>query len=939
MTTKYRRSRTFPSKPTLLATALASLFTVTGFADTVLAEPTPTPVYTSSQALPEVTIPFERFTLNNGLTAIVNEDRKAPVVAVNLWYKVGSKDESMGQRGFAHLFEHLMFQGSENYKGEFFTPFKEAGATDQNGTTSSDRTNYFQTVPTPALDLALWMESDRMGHFMGAINQESLDEQREVVKNEKRQGENRPYGTMWNRMAEQTFPPGHPYSWPTIGYMEDLNAASLEQVKEWFATYYGPSNAVLVLSGDVDLATAKEKVEKYFGDIPAGKPLSKLDTWIAKRTEEIRDTIQDRVPQARLLKVWNVAQTGTVDAEYLSLLTDVLGSGRNSRLYKRLVLEDELATSVGAFLYDRLLAGQVIVYADARPDASLEAIEEAINEEIAELIKDGPAPEELNRVRFSRSASFVRGTERVGGFGGKSDILAMGEVIHNDPAFYEKSFAIMKMATPQDLQEVAKEWLSSGAYTLEITPFPEYAHNATGADRSKLPEAGEQVDVILPKLEHATLDNGLKVILASRPQTPVVQLELLFDAGLSARGTQPGLPGLTMAMLDEGTTSLDNLQLAEELEKLGTGIDVGNSLDSSSITMDSLTVSLEPSLKILADIIEHPAFKETDLKRVRTNLIEMIRQEQSTPNKIVGRLLPELLYGKDHAYSIPWSGSGDQKSLESLTRDDLITFWKTWLRPDNATLIVTGDITMDKLLPMLNKTLAGWTAPTTSLPEKSVAAVEPAKKSTVYLIDFPEAEQSVIVGSQLVMPSNTEETLPFNLMNDIIGGQFTARINMNLREDKGWAYGANSYAKSARGQRPYMVTTSVQADKTGPAMEEILKEYKAFLTSAPATDSELDLVKRNSIRALPGRYETNNALLGSIGALVEYDMPESYLYDYGERIEKLTLPDMHNSAKQYLTPENFTWVVAGDVAQIRPQIEKLGLGEIVVLGKDGEPVK
>ncbi len=949
MTTKQSRTFGFPSKPTLLATVLAatiaSMFAVTVFStstpnsNTAEAAPSaPTATSTTAQTLPEVTIPYERFTLPNGLTVIVNEDRKAPVVAVNIWYKVGSKDETMGQRGFAHLFEHLMFQGSENYQGEFFVPFKEAGATNQNGTTSSDRTNYFQTVPTPALDMALWMESDRMGHFLGAINQENLDEQRDVVKNEKRQGENRPYGKMWNRIAEQTFPAGHPYSWPTIGYMEDLDAASLEQVKEWFKTYYGPSNAVLVLSGDIDLATAKEKVARYFGDIPGGVPLSKLSSWIAKRTEDKFDSMQDRVPQPRLIKAWNVAESGTLDATYLALLSDILGNGRNSRLYKRLVLQDEIATDAGAFIYDRLLAGQIIAYADARPGVSMETLNKAITEELDELLKNGPTQEELNRVRFSQFASFVRGTERLGGFGGKSDILANGEVLHGDPAYYQKSFATMKTATPENLRSAGNTWLSSGAYNLEITPFPELSHSEEGADRSAVPEAGDQVEVSLPPLEKATLDNGLKVILASRPQTPVVQMQVLFDAGLAARDGKPGLPNLTMSMLDEGTTSRTNLQLAEELENLGTGLSTGNTLDSSSITMDALTVSLLPSLEILTDILEHPAFKAEDLNRVRSNLIEGIRQEQSTPTKIIGRLLPELLYGKDHAYTTPWSGSGNLESVEKLTRDDLLSFWKTWLRPDNATLIVTGDATMEQLLPMLQQTLGKWKAPQEPLPKKELATVTPADKTKVYLVNFPAAGQSVIVGSQLTAPSNNPEALSFNLVNDIIGGQFTARVNMNLREDKGWAYGANSYAKSAQGQRAYLVTTSVQADQTGPAVQEILREYQEFIDAKPATEAELNLVKRNNIRALPGNYETNNALLGSIRSIVEFGLPESNLYDYAQRVEAVDLAKVQQIAKQKLNPDHFTWLIAGDLDKIRPQIEKLNLGEIVVLDKDGQPV-
>ncbi len=889
--------------------------------------------------LPEVTIPYDKFTLDNGLTVIVNEDHKAPVVAVNIWYKVGSKDEAFGSRGFAHLFEHLMFQGSENYQGEFFTPFKEAGATDQNGTTSTDRTNYFQTVPTPALDMALWMESDRMGHFLGSISQNKLDEQRGVVKNEKRQGENRPYGKVWSRIAEQTFPNNHPYSWPTIGYMEDLDAASLDQVQEWFKTYYTPSNAVLVLSGDIDAVTAREKAQIYFGDIPAGEPLNKLGSWVAKRTGEKRDSIQDRVPQSRLVMVWNVAESGTEDAELLSLAADVLGGGRNSRLYKRLVLEDKLATDISVFLYDRQLAGQLMISADARPGVTTGQLEEVINAELGRFLEEGPTREELKRIRFSQAAGFVRGTERVGGHGGKSDILARGEVLHSDPAFYRKSIEMMKAATPETVRESAEEWLSDGAYILTVNPFPKYSHTAKGADRSKVPAAGEKVSLSLPPIEHATLDNGLQVTLVSRPQTPVIQMELQFNAGLAARMGKPGLPELTMVMLTEGTRNRSNLEIAADLENIGSGLGGGNSLDTSSVYLNTLTVSLDPSLDILADILLNPAFPDKALERVRSNLLNGIRQEKASSRSIIGRILPELLYGKKHAYDTPWGGSGTEESVQQISRDDLISFWKTWLRPDNATLMVTGDVSLKDIVPRLNKVFAQWHSPQSPLPEKEIALVSSGSKARIYLIDFPASSQSVITASQLVMPSGDDLALAFNLMNDVIGGQFTSRLNLNLREDKSWSYGANSHTRGARGQRPYTISTSVQTDKTAPAVQEIVKEYRAFVSGKPATQKEVDFVKRNRIRKLPGSYETNNALLASISSLMEYNLPESYLYNYPDRVDKLNVKDIQHVARQYLTPDALTWVIAGDISKIRPELEKLNLGEITVLDKDGQSVE
>jgi zinc protease len=380
-----------------------------------------------------IAVPLPAIAQESGAT---HEDRKAPIVAVNVWYHVGSKNEKRGRTGFAHLFEHLMFNGTENYNDEYFGPFERAGATDMNGTTNPDRTNYFENVPTPALDMALWMESDRMGHLLGAVDQSKLDEQRGVVQNEKRQGENRPYGPVRQLMTEATYPSDHPYSWTTIGLMEDLDAASLEDVHEWFRTYYGPNNAVIVLAGDIDVETAREKAEKYFGWIPAGPPVPKHQVWLAKMEGQKRQTLQDRVPQARIYMVWNIPEWASADATYLDLVTDVLARGKTSRLYKRLVYDDQIATDVSAFVRLREIGGQLVIQASARPGQGLAEVEAAVREEVARFLEEGPTEEEMDRVRTQYLAGFIRGIQRIGGFGGKSDVLAISEVYGGSPDFY-----------------------------------------------------------------------------------------------------------------------------------------------------------------------------------------------------------------------------------------------------------------------------------------------------------------------------------------------------------------------------------------------------------------------------------------------------------------------------------------------------------------------
>jgi zinc protease len=483
-------------------------------------------VHSAEPPLPDVNIPFQKYVLPNGLTLIVHEDHKAPIVAVDVWYHVGSKDERPGRTGFAHLFEHLMFNGSENHNDEFMRPLLAAGATALNGNTWLDRTTYFENVPVNALDLALWLESDRMGHLVGAIDQKKLDEQRGVVQNEKRQHENQPYGKVDNLVASSTYPAGHPYSWTTIGSMEDLNAASLADVKDWFKTYYGAANAVLVIAGDVHPDNVKAKVEHYFGDIPPGPVLSHARSWVAKMTGEKRAVLQDRVPQARVYKTWNIPGYDTRDYALLQLVTDILAQGKNSRLYKRLVYTDQIATSVGAEIGPFEIGSQMQITATVKPGGDAKKVERALDEELARLLATGPTREELDRIKTSDYAAFVRSVERIDGAGGKAAILGESELYGGSPDFYKKSLAWTRDATVADVQAAARTWLSDGVFVLNVEPFPEYHPVASdAADRSKLPEAGSPPALALPPLARATLSNGLKLVLAERHNVPVVQLE------------------------------------------------------------------------------------------------------------------------------------------------------------------------------------------------------------------------------------------------------------------------------------------------------------------------------------------------------------------------------------------------------------------------------
>ena len=885
-------------------------------------------------AASDIDIDYTEFTLDNGLRLIVHEDHKAPIVAVNIWYHVGSKNEKAGKTGFAHLFEHLMFNGSENYDDEYFKPFELVGATSMNGTTNFDRTNYFENVPSTALDMALWMESDRMGHLLGAITQEKLDEQRGVVQNEKRQGDNQPYGTVDYRILEGLFPVGHPYSWNVIGSMDDLDAASLEDVHEWFKTYYGPNNVVVVVAGDVNPQEALEKVEKYFGDIPPGPPIAKPREWIVKLEHDKRETMQDRVPQARIYKVWGAPNFVSEDADLLQLADAVLTGGKNSRLYERLVYKDQTATSVSGSLFSGEIGGYYELQATVQPGGDIEAVRQAIDEEMQRFLTEGLTKDELARVKAQLKSGFVRGVERIGGFGGKSDVLAQNAIYAGDPGFYATSLDRFEAATPKTIQAAANRWLSAGSYQLDVLPFPELQAATEGADRSALPESNSFPTVKFTEFERSNLSNGLELIVAHRATVPVVNLLMRFDAGFASdQFGEPGTSSLAMAMLDEGTRTRTALEISDELARLGAYFGAGSGIDVSGVSISALKENLDESLELYADVVLNPAFPQKELDRLRKARLAQIKQEKTQPIGIALRVLPALMYGRDHAYSLPLTGSGTEESVARITRDSLVNYHQTWFKPNNATMIVVGDTTMEEIKPKLEKLFRRWQPG--NVPTKNIGNVDLPDKDRIYIIDRPDAVQSIIFAANVAPPAGQGNEIAIETMNEIIGGSFTSRINMNLREDKHWAYGARSVVVSTKGQRPYIAYAPVQTDKTMESMAEIKRELKEYLGENPATNEELEKVKNNNTLSLPGRWETASAVLRDIGEIVTYDLPDDYWDTYADNVRNLSLEQIAEAADDVIKPDNLLWVVVGDREKIEPRIRELELGEIIHLDADG----
>ncbi|MFC2951617.1 M16 family metallopeptidase [Marinicaulis aureus] len=883
----------------------------------------------------DIDLPYEEFTLDNGLTLIVHEDRKAPLVAVSIWYHVGSKDEPAGKTGFAHLFEHIMFNGSENFDSDWFGPLEEVGATGLNGTTWFDRTNYFQTVPTTALERVLWMESDRMGHLLGALTQDKLDEQRGVVQNEKRQGDNQPYGMMEYSTLAGLLPAGHPYSHSTIGSMEDLEAASLETTKQWFKDYYGAANAVLVLAGDIDAETGKALVEKYFGDIPAGPPVTQTKANAPKLDVNKREIMYDRVPQPRLDRNWVAPGRTTREAVLLDLAAQVLGGGKTSRLYKHLIDDLQIATSATANNQDQELLSFYSVTVDAKADADRAEVEREMESVLAEFLAKGPTAAELSRAKTSIKADVLRGLEEIGGFGGKATALAQGALYADDPGFILKQLEWLDAATPKDVLAAARDVMTAGYYQLEVLPFPEYSTTASTVDRSTgLPAVTTTPDLVFPDIQETTLNNGVKLVLAERHTMPLVEISVQFDAGYAADsvdGGKLGASSFAASMLDEGTQRRSASDIAEEVEALGATLSAGANLDVNAVSMSALKENLRPSLDILADVIRNPAFAQSEIDKLRGRWLAAIEQEKAAPVQLALRLLPPQIYGDGHAYAVPLTGSGTIASINSLTRDDLVGFHQKWMRPDNATIFVVGDTTMDEMKPLLEAAFNRWSAPSTPTPQKNVAEVDLPARGKVIIVDKPGSPQSLILAAHVAPPSNAPDAIAINAMNDIIGGQFSARVNMNLREDKGWAYGAYTFLQGAKGQRPFMVYAPVQTDKTMESLSELLKELNAYKTTKPATPTELERTVLNNVRSLPGSYETSGDVLGSLTSSARYGRPWNYPATVKDKYEALTIANITEAAAEVIHPESLVWVIVGDREEIEAGIRSLNLGPIEVM--------
>jgi zinc protease len=931
----------------------------------------PTAAAPVSALVRAVDIPYRQFTMPNGLRVLVHEDHKAPVVAVSVWYHVGSKDEPNGKTGFAHLFEHLMFGGSENSNTSWFTPMRQIGATDMNGTTWFDRTNYFETVPRGALETALFLESDRMGHLLGAVTQEKLDIQRGVVQNEKRQGDNEPYGLVEYSQLNALFPEGHPYHHSTIGSMTDLDVASLETVKDWFRSHYGPNNAVLVLAGDIDLASARTLVDKYFGDIPRGPQSTPAAAVVPTLPAPVSEELKDQVATTRLYRMWVVP--GLTDPAYpaLDIGADILGGLASSRLDNVLVRNEKLAVSVSAGTQPFERVSLFEVTADVKPGVDPNVVAARLDSVIADFVRNGPTADELQRAKTRSVAQRITGLESVGGFGGKAVALAEGAVYANDPNFYRTVLQRTAGLTTAQVSSTIRKWLSRPVYSLKVSPgqrgayeesrsvpggsihAPNYFRPPTAdeqplapnpaamaadegkaapaseplsaVDRSKLPEVGQIADLDFPDVQHARLSNGIEVIFARRTAVPVVRVAVSLDAGNAADPKDKlGTQSLMLALIDEGTDRYSSVQIAEEQERLGATIGAGATMDRTTVNLTALKPNLAPSIDLLADIVRHPSFAPAEVERLRGQQLARISQEMSQPQGLALRTLPPLLYGKDHPYGIPFTGTGDPAVVARVSRDDIAAFHSAWFRPSKAKIFAVGDTTLAELMPLLERSFGDW-RDSGPAPAKNFGAPIPANPARIILIDRPNSPQSLILAGQVMDVTGKDDLIPLIAANDTLGGSFLSRLNMDLREQKHWSYGVFGSVSRVEQRSPYFIFAPVQADQTGPSIAALRDDVRGFLGDKGVTAEELDRTVNGSIRELPGSFETGAGVLRAMQQNEVYGRPDNYYETLASRYRGLTAAGLDAAARKTIDLNKLVWVVVGDAAKVRPQLEALGL--------------
>ena len=879
-------------------------------------------------------IEFEKLTLSNGMDLVLHQDTALPIVSVNVWYHVGSKDEEPGKTGYAHLFEHLMFEGSKNHNKSFFEPLQDIGAT-LNGSTTPDRTNYWENVPSNYLELALWLESDRMGFLTDALDQNRFDIQRDVVKNERRQSyENRPYGMASIYLQQALYPLPHPYHWPTIGFHEDLNAATLEDAKKFFREFYSPSNASLSIAGDFDVDKTKTQVEKYFGSLKQGPSLNRKSNMESMIQGKTSITLYDKVLLPKLILAWPSTPRFHEDEAALSILASILGAGKVSRLHKTLVYERRIAQSVGVGNGPSEIAGEFYLEATAAPDHSIKEIEDAVLGEIEKIQKEPPSQEELQRIKNVMELQRIRQMAQVGGFGGRANRLNSFNVFAGDPGLINTDFERYIAVTPEDISRVAQTYLSARLVSLVVLPEPSLNQTPEDVDRSLKPSPEKQKKFNPPVTKRTKLGNGLNVLLVEKQELPIVTFGLLLGSGASTDpSNKPGLSALTSSMLQEGTTSHTSQEISSEFEFMGTQLNISVGRERTVFSTATIDRYFAKAMELISDIVKNPSFPPDEFDRIRKERLTSLRRLRDDSTALASRVAPGLIYGSDSAYGHPIGGT--EESVGAFEIEDLIEYWKANYDPDSATLLVVGNVSLDDVKDITNKYFGDWNVKITDNQlEKPMESLYSHSANLIYLLDKPGAAQSIIRCGVLGPPRINANYSSLILLDSIFGGQFTSRLNMNLRQDKGYSYGYRSWIDWHKKSSLFGFGGAVETDVTGDALNETIKEARRIIADTPVSRNEFESAKAGLIREFPSLFETQGQILEGLAQIVSYDLPDDYYNHIIDEIASTSLEDVNRVAKEILSKDRLVTLLVGDRSVIEEQIKTLGW-DICLLDHNG----
>ncbi|HZQ51646.1 MAG TPA: pitrilysin family protein [Bryobacteraceae bacterium] len=904
---------------------------------------------------------YEKYKLPNGLEVILYENHRLPLVAIDLWYHVGPMNEKAGRTGFAHLFEHMMFEGSEHVGEKAHIRYLEgAGATDINGTTDFDRTNYFETLPSNQLELGLWLESDRMGFLLETLDQAKLANQRDVVRNERRQSvEGRPYALSEEKMFHLLFPKDHPYYADVIGSHADIEAARIRDVRDFFQHYYCPNNATIAIAGDLDPVKIKPLIEKYFGPIPAGPPVEKVKLTTRSITTELRAVVPDSVQLPRVSMGWltpPALQPGDADAD---LAIQILGGGRSSRLYRKLVYQDQIAQSVNCENESLALASVAVCNVTARPGVKPEQLETAMNKEIDDLRANGPTVPEVDRARNVLLTRKIAGLQRLGGFGGVADMLNYYNQYVGDPGCLPKDIERYQNATAVSVHQAMQRFFAPnqravvytvpGKKVIEDVPRtpatvdadvkltnPYSAGFETAQEwRKTVPAAGAPPKLHLPVPAMFTLGNGMKVYLVEDHALPLIHAEVLDLAGSEANPSgKPGTAGFTARMLTQGTTQRSATQIAEEAERIGAELRANATDDAAAAGMGALSTNTDEVFKLVSDVVEHPAFQDSEIERIRRERLAALVQEADQPVQALLRVGEKTLYGEG-PYAYP--STGTTEAVKTMTRQDLVNFWTAHYAPQNAALVLAGDLTAPEARRLAETYFGSWSASGEVAPAR-IPQTPDAPQRRIVIVDKPGAPQTTLAAFGVGLSRKTPDYVPVELMNSILGGLFSSRINMNLREKNGFTYGAFSRYLFRRGAGPFLAGAQVRTDVTGPAARELFAELNRIRTDPP-TAAELKLAQDYALRSLPGQFETLRASSDLIGDLFVYDLPVDYYRKLPEQYSSVALAAIRKAALKYVQPSNLVLIAVGDRAKIEGPLQALNLGPVELRDANGDPVE